>query len=250
MVDIDFSTQCPSLLGSATTPFTDWLGWRRMRTAWQRRLFPMFTVLTWSRDFAEMSLAMRVAAYDCDLQVDLTVLRDLEVLFGLASFEAPDPDRTGNPLGILNIERIRDYREARNGRSLCVSDSYRTNLGYGIEPRYGSALQSFGLINANSCPEFGDELHVPMLPAKGDREKFADVARRWLVTIKTATKPAVPLGLSTSSLGLRPGGVLISLVRLKSRNRITPHDVRPLAAVKVSTERRFSSGGTMIYESD
>lgn len=87
---------------------SDLLGWRRMRTAWQRRLFPMFTVLTWSRDFAETSLAMRVAALDCDRPVNLTVLRDLEVLFGPASLEAPDPDRTGNPLGILNIERIRD----------------------------------------------------------------------------------------------------------------------------------------------
>ncbi len=76
------------------------LGWRRMRTAWQRRFFPMFTVLTWSRDLAEMSLAMRVAACDCNRSVDLEVLRDLEVLFGLASLEAPDLDQTGNPLGI------------------------------------------------------------------------------------------------------------------------------------------------------
>lgn len=208
----------------------------------------MFMDLTWSRDFAEISLAMRVAAHDCDRRVDLTVLRDLEGLLGPASLEAPD--RTGNPPGILNIERIRDYREARNGRSLCVSDSYRTNLGYGIEPHYGSALLGFGLIDANNCPEFGDELQTPMRPAKGNRGKSSDVARRWLAMIKTATKPAVPLGLPTSSLGLRPGGVLILLVRLKSRNRITPHDVHLLAAVKVSTERRFSSGGTMIYESD
>lgn len=135
-------------------------------------------------------------------------------------------------------------------RPLSSSDAYRTNLGCGIGPNYGSALQGFGLIDANNCPEFGDELHAPMRPAKGNREKSSDVARRWLATIKTATEPAVPLGLPTSSLGLRPDGVLILLVRLKSRNRITPHDVRPLAAVKVSTERRFSSGGTMIYESD
>lgn len=82
---------------------SDLLGWRRMRTAWQRRLFPMFTVLTWSRDFAEMSLAMRVAAYDCDLQVNLTLLRDLEVLFGLANLEALDLDRIGPPWGSSTI---------------------------------------------------------------------------------------------------------------------------------------------------
>lgn len=143
---------------------------------------------------------MRVAACDCDRCVDPTVLCDLEVLFDPASLEAPDPDRTGNPLGILNIECIRDYREARNGRSLCVSDTYHTNLGYGIGPHYGSAPRGFGLIDANNCPEFGDELHAPMLPAKGDREKFADVARRWLATIKTATKPAVLLEFPTSGL--------------------------------------------------
>lgn len=50
---------------------SDLLGWRRMRTAWQRRLFPMFTVLTWSRDFAEISLAMRVVACDCGNRADL-----------------------------------------------------------------------------------------------------------------------------------------------------------------------------------
>lgn len=68
------------------------------------------------------------APRDCDCRVDLTVLRDLEGLLGPASLEAPD--RTGNSLEILNIERIRYYREARNGRSLCVSDAYRSNLSY------------------------------------------------------------------------------------------------------------------------
>ena len=120
---------------------SDLLGWCRMRTAWQRRLFPMFTVLTWSRDFAETSLAMRVAALDCDRPVNLTVLRDLEVLFGPASLEAPDLDRTGNPLRILNIERIRDYREAHKGRPLSVSDAYRTNLSYGPDPTTGAPCE-------------------------------------------------------------------------------------------------------------
>lgn len=158
---------------------SDLLGWRRMRTAWQRRLFPMFTVLTWSRDFAEISLAMRVAALDCDRPVNLTVLRDLEVLFGLASLEAPDPDRTGNPLGILNIERIRDYREAHKGRPLCVSESYRQNRGYGIGPHYGSALRGFGLLDVNDRPVFEGELHGPMLPSKQDRKTMEEIARRW-----------------------------------------------------------------------
>ena len=159
---------------------SDLLGWRRMRTAWQRRLFPMFTVLTWSRDFAEMSLAMRVAACDCDRPVNLEVLRDLEVLFGLASLEAPDPDRTGNPLGILNIERIRDYREVHKGRPLCVSKSYIQNLGYGIGPHYGSALRGFGLIDVNNRPVFEGELHAPMLPSKQDRKTMEEIVRRWL----------------------------------------------------------------------
>lgn len=158
---------------------SDLLGWRRMRTAWQRRLFPMFTVLTWSRDFAEISLAMRVAALDCGRRVDPEALRDLEVLFGLASLEAPDPDRTGNPLGILNIERIRDYREAHKGRPLCVSESYIQNRGYGIGPHYGSALRGFGLIDVNNRPVFEDELHGPMLPSKEDRKQIAEIARRW-----------------------------------------------------------------------
>ena len=130
------------------------LGWHRMRTAWQRRLFPMFTVLTWSRDFAEISLVMRVAACDCGCGCldDLTVLRDLQVLFGLANLETLDLDRTGNPLKILNIERIRDYSEARVGRPLSASDMYRTNLGYGIGPHYGGVLRGFGLSDLNIAP--------------------------------------------------------------------------------------------------
>ena len=158
---------------------SDLLGWRRMRTAWQRQLFPMFTVLTWSRDFAEISLAMRVAALDCGRRVDLEALRDLEVLFGLASLEAPDPDRTGNPLGILNIERIRDYRDAHKGRPLSVSDAYLENRGYGIGPHYGSALRGFGLIDTNDRPVFEGELHAPMLPSKQDRKTMEEIVRRW-----------------------------------------------------------------------
>lgn len=150
-----------------------------MRTAWQRRLFPMFTVLMWSRDFAEISLAMRVVACDCGRRVDPEVLRDLEVLFGLASLEAPDPDRTGNPLGILNIERIRDYRDAHKGRPLSVSDAYLENRGYGIGPHYGSALRGFGLIDVNNRPVFEGELHGPMLPSKQERKTMEEIARRW-----------------------------------------------------------------------
>lgn len=101
----------------------------------------MFTDLTWSRDLAEISLAMRVAALDCDRPVNLTVLRDLEVLFGPASLEVPDPDRAGTPLGILNIKRIRDYREAHKGRPLSVSDPYRTNLSYGPDPTTGAPCE-------------------------------------------------------------------------------------------------------------
>lgn len=97
LLDHLYATPYITTAGDRTS---DLLGWRRMRTAWQRRFFPMFTVLTWSRDLAEMSLAMRVAACDCNRSVDLEVLRDLEVLFGLASLEAPDLDQTGNPLGI------------------------------------------------------------------------------------------------------------------------------------------------------
>lgn len=176
LLDHLYATPYTTTAGDRTS---DLLGWRRMRTAWQRRLFPMFTVLTWSRDFAEISLAMRVAALDCDRRGDLEVLRDLEVLFGLASLEAPDPNRTGNPLGILNIERIRDYREAHKGRPLCVSESYIQNLGYGIGPHYGSALRGFGLIDVNNRPVFEDELHGPMLPSKQDRKTMEEIARRW-----------------------------------------------------------------------
>lgn len=130
-----------------------------------------------------------------------------------------------------------------------------TNLGYGIGPHYGSALRGFGLIDVNHV-RGEDELHAPMLPAKGDREMFADVTRRWLATIKTATKPGALVELPTAAetWAIRLRDVLVEfpvlLVRQKSRNRITPHDVRPFAAVKVSTERRFSSGGTMIQKSD
>lgn len=176
LLDHLYATPYITTAGDRTS---DLLGWRRMRTAWQRRLFPMFTVLTWSRDFAEISLAMRVAALDCGRRVDLEALRDLEVLFGLASLEAPDSDRTGNPLGILNIERIRDYRDARNGQPFCVPDTFRTNLGYGIGPHYGSALRGFGLIDVNNRPDFEDELHTLMLPGKEDRKQIADVARQW-----------------------------------------------------------------------
>lgn len=176
LLDHLYATPYITTAGDRTS---DLLGWRRMRTAWQRQLFPMFTVLTWSRDFAEISLAMRVAALDCGRRVNPEVLRDLEVLFGLASLEASDPDRTGNPLGILNIERIRDYREAHKGRPLCVSESYRQNRGYGIGPHYGSALRGFGLIDVNDRPVFEGELHGPMLPSKQDRKTMEEIARRW-----------------------------------------------------------------------
>ena len=129
------------------------------------------------------------APRDCDCRGDLTVLRDLDVLFGLVSLEALAPDRTENLLGIFNIERIRDYREALGGRLLCVSDPYQTNLSCGIEPYYGGALRGFGLIDANSRPVFEDELRAPMFPAKEDREKFANVARRWLAAGWTPDRP-------------------------------------------------------------
>lgn len=96
LLDYLYVTPYTTIAGDRTN---DLLGWRRMRTAWQRRLFPMFTVLKWSRDFAEISLVMRVAACDYDRRVDLTVLHDLEVLFGLASLEA----RSGRPLSASNM---------------------------------------------------------------------------------------------------------------------------------------------------
>ena len=68
LLDHLYATPYITTAGDRTS---DLLGWRRMRTAWQRRLFPMFTVLTWSRDFAEISLAMRVAACDCGNRADL-----------------------------------------------------------------------------------------------------------------------------------------------------------------------------------
>lgn len=126
----------------------------------------MFTVLTWSWNFVEISLAI----CDCGRRVDLAMLRELKVLFGLASLEAPDPDRTGNPLGILNIERIRDYCEARASRPLSATDMHRTNLGYGIRPHCGSALRGFGLIGVNNCSNYEDELHTLILPGKEDRK--------------------------------------------------------------------------------
>lgn len=72
--------------------------------------------------------------------------------FHQACFETPDLDQTGNSLKILNIEHIRDYHKARVDWPLSASNVYRTNLGYGIGPHYGSALRGFGLIDVNADP--------------------------------------------------------------------------------------------------
>lgn len=127
---------------------SDLLGWRRARTALQRLLFPTFTVLTRMRGSAEVSLTMRVVCEEIRQQPDHRILRDLEILFGLA-LEAKHPGE--NPFGILNVERIRTYKESHEA-PFAASNEYRRNLGYGIGPHYASVLRRFNLIDNNERP--------------------------------------------------------------------------------------------------
>lgn len=127
---------------------SDMLGWRRARAALQRLLFPTFTVLTRMRGCAEASLTMRVVCEAIRQRPDHRILRDLEILFGLA-LEAKHPGE--NPFGILNVERIRAYRES-NKAPFAASNEYHHNLGYGIGPHYASVLRRFDLIDDNDRP--------------------------------------------------------------------------------------------------
>lgn len=128
---------------------SDMLGWRRARAALQRLLFPTFTVLTSMRVCAEASLTMRVVCESIGQRPDdYRILRDLEILFGLA-LEAEHPGE--NPFGLLNVKRIRAYRES-NKAPFAASNEYHHNLGYGIGPHYASALRRFDLIDDNDRP--------------------------------------------------------------------------------------------------
>lgn len=139
----------------------------RMHTAWQRRLFPMFTVLTWSRDFAEMSLAMRVAAHDCDRRVDPTVLCDLEVLFGPASLEAPDPDRTGNPRGSSTSNASETtVKHATDGRSASRTPTARTSVT-GSDPTTGAPCGVSASSTPTTVPSSGTNSTLRCGPRKG-----------------------------------------------------------------------------------